>query len=57
MSVKNPTMSRQHFELIARVLTNRMPDGDIVADFADALEKTNPNFDRTRFVIAANKAD
>ena len=57
-----PKMTRQHFELIARVLSAYRPAWsieqcaavDVVVDaFADALAPTNPNFDRERFIRAA----
>lgn len=56
------TMTRQHFELIARAVkdsrehwTNESPkraiDG-VAETLADALAKTNSNFDRARFLTA-----
>ena len=63
------TMTRQHFELIARTLASVRPTkhrdefdtgmhaqwGDSVSALANALATTNPNFDRARFVAAATK--
>ena len=58
-SVRTPHMSRAHFELIAEVLREAHGQSDGMAqtliaaladDFADALYRTNPRFDRGRFV-------
>lgn len=59
-----PTMTRQHFQLIADVLkTNKQSAADtlgggsshhelIVREFAEALARTNPNFKRDRVLKA-----
>jgi len=57
------TMTRQHFEMIARVLRNAQEDydGESVEDvfnnlryeFMRELRSTNPNFDSDRFMRAA----
>lgn len=57
------TMQRRHFQLIAEVLHGQMvryPSDDhsiatwenIAKGFADALQSTNPGFDRLRFLEA-----
>ncbi len=52
---EDASMSRQHFQLIAQVIHNmngsKTRDQMAVA-FAEALEKTNPNFNRTFFLNA-----
>ena len=58
------TMTRQHFELIAEVLSlgvdvidaSEIDMRDRYAKaFADELSRTNPRFDRERFIAAATK--
>lgn len=54
------TCSRQHFELIARVvrdadLTNRNR-AQLAQAFADELVRTNPRFDRRRFMRRCTEA-
>lgn len=52
------TLTRQHFQLIADVLkrakfnTTELGHRTICEDFADELAKTNPNFNRRRFLTA-----
>ena len=54
------TMSRQHFQFIADVIASQRdndPDTKIMLDemsrqFADALARTNANFDHERFLRA-----
>lgn len=58
-------MTRQDFELIAKVIRDWVPDvampqwmandqrHAIAADMADALARTSPRFDRDRFITAA----
>lgn len=52
-------MTRKDFELIARVLNNSSEVMDeysfkaLVDNFVDELQGTNPNFNATRFAIAA----
>lgn len=54
-------MQRRHFELIASTLavhfnsTRGEEQGivlAIISDFADKLARTNPNFDKARFIYA-----
>jgi hypothetical protein len=57
-------MTRKDFELIAGILSNSAQShalnpftgeclfGELVRDFADALQATNPRFDRARFIKA-----
>lgn len=54
-------MSRKDFELIAGVLKEAKPDpagshfnhwGNLVIDFTNALDGSNPGFDRVRFIKA-----
>jgi len=54
------TMTRQNFELIARVLAKADPPNmhpefmdRLIESFADALAESNPSFDRGRFIKAA----
>lgn len=66
------TMQRRHFELIAEALrasisrTSNSPNGPwtvteqgrrICEDLADALNQTNPNFNRARFLRACGVSD
>lgn len=61
-----PKMTSQHFELIAKTIremdkVNNQEHGfidireDVAYEFALALKKTNPNFDKERFVKACLK--
>lgn len=53
-----PTLQHRHFAFIAQTLWTAQydPRGQDVANiFADALAKTNPNFDRARFLRAAGQ--
>ena len=49
-------MTRKHFELVARVLSRAHKDlvshDQLARLMADALSRTNPNFDHGRFVRA-----
>jgi hypothetical protein len=62
-SVGKATLEHRHFAVIADILKNLHSMGDDknrtwVADyFAHELAKTNPKFDRKRFLKAANAAD
>ena len=53
-----PTMSKQHFEYIARIICGlgiAIDTGEraqIADDFATALARCNPNFNRARFINA-----
>jgi len=54
------TMTRQHFQLIADVLSDApdvMTHDQVVAAFAAILSHTNPRFDRAKFVRAAERND
>ena len=58
--VKNP-MTRKDFQLIANVLSshntspaNRMVVKELAVSFASELAKTNPRFNKQRFVEACN---
>ena len=51
--LKEQTMTRQHFRLIADVLANNAPHSELAAAFADALAMTNPRFNREAFIKAA----
>lgn len=46
-------MSKRDFEAIAHTLNANMAPLELVLDFADMLEETNPRFDRSLFVQAA----
>ena len=46
-------MTRKDFENIAATLNANAAPLELVLDFADMLEETNPRFDRGRFVAAA----
>lgn len=52
-------MTRKDFELIARVLNNSSEVMDeysfkaLVDNFVEELQETNPNFNATRFTLAA----
>lgn len=52
-------MTRKDFELIARVLNNSSEVMDeysfkaLVDNFVEELQETNPNFNATRFALAA----
>lgn len=54
-------MQQRHFEFIAGVLReSRTPifiKWGLILDFANALEETNPNFDRERFLAACRGED
>ncbi len=59
------TMQHRHFAFIASVIAG-LPDhaaslraqkASVTSAFAQALEKTNPNFDRSRFFNAVGIAD
>lgn len=58
---KQPTMTRQHFQMIAdtlaqhkaQVRTSPEAHSALVGSFADKLGKTNPQFNRSMFVKAA----
>lgn len=61
--MKIPTMTRAHFEFIAATIA-AMPDHAVTLraqkestarTFADSLAKTNPNFDREKFLTACAK--
>lgn len=61
--MKIPTMTRAHFEFIAATIA-AMPDRaaslraqkeSTARAFADSLPKTNPNFDREKFLAACTK--
>ena len=43
-------MTRKDFVLIAETLNANHASPELVLDFADMLEETNPRFDRARFV-------
>ena len=49
-------MSRKDFELIAATIRQLPVDvygpEQVAAAFADALKRTNPRFDRARFILA-----
>lgn len=61
------TMERRHFELIARTILDIcvMSEGEVSPDnrrriakiFADTLGRTNPNFDRKRFLKACGAGE
>lgn len=52
-----PKMTRQHFELIAETISNLAIDEKyiriVAVEFADMLKRTNPVFDKHRFILAA----
>ena len=48
-------MTRKDFEAIAHTLNANTAPLELVLDFADMLEESNPRFDRARFVEAATK--
>lgn len=47
-------MQRRHFEFIAATVKGMAPDlrNAAAAAFADELRRTNPQFDRARFIAA-----
>lgn len=48
-------MTKQHFDMIARVLLNRSSDVPVMLvakDLADIFVEANPRFNRQRFLIA-----
>lgn len=49
-------MTRKHFIAIAKVLNDNRASLDLVEDMARELAKTNPNFDRGRFISASTVA-
>ncbi len=51
--LKEQSMTRMHFRLIADVLANHAPHSELAAAFADALAMTNPRFNREAFIKAA----
>lgn len=62
MAGENATMSRQHFEFIARVLAEAKPYAGteeyglwdrLVRRFASELASTNPQFRESQFLFAA----
>lgn len=58
---KTPTMTRQHFEYLARVLNEVDCGGEVVSFtwlvsvFEMHLRDTNPRFDGARFIEAATR--
>ncbi len=50
-----PNMSRQHYEFIADVMGPLVGWPSHLHAIADALEKTNPKFNRDRFINRATK--
>ena len=62
-------MTARQFEFLAKILRDAMPDGAIgdmevgeaigvatvILGFADALQDTNDNFDRARFIRACSR--
>jgi hypothetical protein len=62
---KPATLQHRHFAVIAGILADLDRDAlgltqgqhlDLCADFADRLDKTNPNFNRGRFIAACGFA-
>jgi hypothetical protein len=54
---KEWTLTRKHFELIAKIVKNiedPMTRRNVAVDFAHALRGENPNFDICRFVKACD---
>ena len=55
--MKNCSMQRRHFELIAKVICHAAIDLDarnvMIEEFVRALKGTNGNFDADRFRLAA----
>lgn len=50
-------MTRQHFKLIATVLNNTDAPENVKLAFAEALAKTNPGFNKERFLVAAGSLE
>lgn len=55
--MRNPSMERRHFEIIAETIKNfsldRVDNIRLARHFAVALAHTNPQFDSERFIDAA----
>lgn len=49
---KTPTMTRQHFDYIARIISELDLPFEVAYMFACHLRPTNPNFSRERFIDA-----
>ena len=62
-SAKGATFEHRHFAALADMLANLHSVGDeptrtwVAQYFADELAKTNPRFDRARFLHACNAAE
>lgn len=54
---ENAKMTRQHFQLIATVLNNTNAPENVKLAFAEALAKTNPGFNKERFLVAAGSLE
>ena len=51
-----PRMTRAHYEFIADTIGPLVPFPTALHDVADALEATNPRFDRNKFIRRGTKA-
>ena len=47
-------MSKKHYIMLARVLTNHNADFELCAELASELRKDNPSFDIERFLAACD---
>tara|TARA_R110000796_G_scaffold111795_2_gene223324 strand:- start:569 stop:787 length:219 start_codon:yes stop_codon:yes gene_type:complete len=56
MQIKSPPMTRQHYEFIADIMGPQVSWPSNLQSIADALESTNPRFDRAKFIARATKA-
>jgi len=46
-------LTKKNFEAIAATLRHHKANNVLIADMANVLERTNPSFDRQRFINAA----
>ena len=56
MQVQAPRMSRMHYNFIADLIGPQVSWPSHLHSIADELEKTNPKFNRDRFIERATKA-
>ena len=56
MQVQAPRMSRMHYNFIADLIGPQVSWPSHLHSIADELEKTNPKFNRVRFIERATKA-
>lgn len=57
---RSPTMQRRHYDYVAAIIAAIPCDVErhfTTEHFADHLARTNPDFDRARFVRACNARD